>query len=165
MLPIGRVAAMFIEHRFAGHDQTVAEKGQQRRRRFVGDDPDGKLVNGFGLGHRRGDGCLLLRLRVADDAVHQRMDDVVGGDRRAVVEFVIFVEMEQPGGRVFHCPALRQPAFEVALRIIVGTEGTGDFTPDAVKQRNAIAVRVVGFDGFGDADRDARLGTGFQWGA
>src|ERR1700752_2578045 len=90
------------------------------------------------------------------------MDDVLGGNRRAVVKFGVLAQIEIPRRRVFYLPALGEAALEITLRIIVGTEGAGDLAKNSVKQGHAVAVGVVGFDGFRDSDRHAGLGLGPQ---
>src|ERR1043166_4459676 len=85
------------------------------------------------------------------------MDHVVCGHGCAVVELVIFAQVENPRGRILHLPALRQPSLEVAFTVVVGAERTRHFAPDSVEKRDAVAVWIGSLDGFSDAYRDARL--------
>ena len=54
------VAAVFIEGGFAGDDQPVAKKTEQRCCRLVGGELDGELIHGFGFDDRTGDRGFLL---------------------------------------------------------------------------------------------------------
>ncbi len=57
---VGNFTPVFIEGGFARDNQTIAEKREQRRGRFIGVDSDGELVDGFRLGDgRRNRGFLL----------------------------------------------------------------------------------------------------------
>src|SRR5581483_6804281 len=80
-----------------------------------------------------------------------------GGDRRAVVEFVIFAQVENPRRRVLRLPALRETALEIAFAVVVRAEGAGHLAENAVEQRNAVGVGIVALDGFRYPDGDACL--------
>src|ERR1051326_574983 len=69
----------------------------------------------------------------------------------------VFAQMEDPVVRVFHLPFFRQHADVFGLVEIVGAEAAHDLAPDAVEQRDAVAVGIVGLHRLGNADRNARL--------
>src|SRR5207237_1722185 len=87
----------------------------------------------------------------------RRVAHIVRGERRAIVEFVVLVQIKKPCRRVLDFPTICQPSLEVPFLVIVSAKGAGDLAPDAVQERNAVAVRVVGLDGFRDSDGDAGL--------
>src|ERR1043166_5105281 len=87
------------------------------------------------------------------------MNDGFCRDRRAVVELVVFVQVENPSGWIFRLPALREPALEISFGVVVGAEGAGDLAENPVEQRNAVGVGIVALDGFRHPDGDARLGS------
>ena len=154
---VGRLFAVFVVRGFAGDDQPVADKTQERRGRLIGGELDGVFVHRLGFDDRTGDRGLLLGLRIVDDPRHHGVDHIVRGDRRAIVEFVVLVQIKKPRRRVLDFPTICQPSLEVPFLVIVSAKGAGDLAPDAVQERNAVAVRVVGLDGFRDSDGDAGL--------
>ena len=87
------------------------------------------------------------------------MNHIVGSHGRAVIELIVFIQVKDPGGGIFHFPTLGQTALEVALLIIVGAKRAGDLAPNSVQKRDAVAIGIGGFDGFGNADGDPRLGV------
>jgi len=52
---------------------------------------------------------------------------------------------------------LGETPLEISFVIAVSAERTGDFAVNSVLQGDAIAVGIMGFDGFGNADRNPAL--------
>ena len=87
------------------------------------------------------------------------MDNIICRHGWTVVKFVVFIQIEDPSRGILNFPPLGQSAFKVPFAVVIGAERAGDFAPDAVQQRDAVTVRIGGFDGFGHADGDPRLGV------
>src|SRR5918996_3517692 len=68
---------------------------------------------------------------------------------------IVLAQMEKPGLRILHFPLFHQKPDMLSLVEIVRAKTTQDHAPHAVHQRHAVAVRIEGLHGFGDADGDA----------
>ena len=94
-------------------------------------------------------GALLVGLHAVD-----REDDVIGGQRIAVVTLQIAPQMKDPGGGIGDLPALHQHALVGCRLVVVRDQAAINLAPDARHEGRAVGDRIVAVDVVGDADDD-----------
>src|SRR5687768_13561534 len=152
MLLVGDIPAKFVEHRLARDDESVTKETEQRRRRLISGESYSVLIDSLRFDNGSRHRCLLLGLWILDDSIHHRMDNVIRGHLGSIVEAIAFIQIEEPRVRVLYLPTLGQASFEIPFVVIVGAKWSGDFAPNAVQERDAVAVRIECLNRFRDAD-------------
>ncbi len=155
-MSIRDIWTILVINRFAGDHNPVEEIVEQRCRRCFGDDAYGIFIDcGFARNRRN---VLPLFAQGVGPNASNGVNNIICGKGDAVVKLDVAAQMEEPGLRIFDLPALHQQADGLVFIEIVSAETAEHLTPDAVHERDAVAIGIKRLHGLSDTDGNAGFG-------